>query len=164
MTASIAIRPAALADAETIVDFNQRLAWESESKQLDLETLRRGVAAILANENLGRYFMACLGEQIVGQLMLTYEWSDWRNGQIWWIQSVYVPPERRRLGVFRRLHAHVRRLALEEGQAVGLRLYVEQHNELARQVYRQLGLTEAGYLVMEEMFTPQQAPSARSRA
>ena len=163
MTASIVIRPAAPGDAETIIDFNQRLAWESERKQLDAETLRRGVAALFADESRGRYFVACLGEQIVGQLMLTYEWSDWRNGQIWWIQSVYVPPEHRRLGVFRGLHAHVRRLAQEEGQAVGLRLYVEQNNEVARQVYRQLGLADAGYLVLEDMFVSQQSPSARSR-
>lgn len=152
MSSEITIRDAVLADAETIVEFNRLLALESESKQLDLAALRPGVARLLADPALGRYFVACQGTEVVGQSMVTFEWSDWRNGPIWWFQSVYVRPEFRRLGVFRRLHEHVRRLARDGGQAVGLRLYVERNNTRAHKAYEHAGMSDAGYFVMEEMF------------
>jgi GNAT superfamily N-acetyltransferase len=150
--AEIVIRTAEPADAATIADYNQRLAWESEGKRLDAGTLRLGVERLLNDRSLGQYFLACRNAEILGQVMLTYEWSDWRNGQIWWIQSVYVPAEYRRLGVFRRLYAHVRQLAQQ--QAVGLRLYVEQQNAVALQVYQNVGMQDSGYRVLEELFPP----------
>lgn len=152
MPAAIEVRDATLDDAATIVQFNQRLAWESERKQLDAATLEQGVLRLLQDASWGRYFVACDEGRIVGQLLITYEWSDWRNGPIWWLQSVYVAPEYRRQGVFRALHAHVRRLAKDEGRAVALRLYVERDNRLAQDVYRQAGMKDAGYFVMEESF------------
>jgi GNAT superfamily N-acetyltransferase len=152
MAGQIEIRDAKPDYAATIVDFNQRLAWESEQKRLDMPTLQQGVKRLLADASWGRYFIAICDGQIVGQLLITYEWSDWRNGPIWWLQSVYVIPEFRRQGVFRRLHAHVRGLAKEGGQAVALRLYVEENNHAARETYRRAGMHDAGYLVMEESF------------
>jgi GNAT superfamily N-acetyltransferase len=152
MPLDLEIRDATLDDAVTIVDFNQRLAWESEHKRLDHQTLSQGVERLLSDASRGRYFVACRDGQIVGQLLITYEWSDWRNGPIWWLQSVYVVPEFRRQGVFRRLHAHVRSLAKDQSQAVALRLYVERNNHAAHEVYRQAGMEDAGYFVMEETF------------
>lgn len=152
MTHEFAIRDALPADAETIVEYNARLAEETEGKALDGDALRRGVRAVLDDVAHGRYFLACRDRAIVGQLMLTYEWSDWRNGRIWWIQSVYVLPSARRQGAYKALYAHVRRLARETPGVVGLRLYVEHHNARAQEVYRRLGMREAGYRVLEEMF------------
>jgi GNAT superfamily N-acetyltransferase len=152
MQLEIDIRDATLADAGTVAEFNQRLAMETEHKRLDDATLRRGVERLLTDGTRGRYFVACREGQIIGQLMITYEWSDWRDGPIWWLQSVYVIPECRRQGVFRRLHEHARRLAKDDGEAVGLRLYVERNNYPAHAVYRQAGMEDAGYFVMEEMF------------
>ena len=152
MSGSIAIRRGRPSDAGVIVEFNQRMARETEGKQLDRDTLFRGVTAALADETLARYFLACRGEIVIGQLMLTTEWSDWRNGPIWWIQSVYVIAEERRRGVYRSLHEHVRTLARSTAGVVGVRLYVEKANAVAQQAYRQLGMSDAGYVVFEEMF------------
>ena len=152
MTAPVTIRDATASDLETIVDFNCRLAWESEQKELNLQTLRPGVAAALADAAKARYFVAIAGEDIVGQIMCTYEWSDWRNGNLWWIQSVYVRPEFRRQGVFRALYGHVQRLAQQSPGVAGLRLYVEHHNHVAQQVYAELGMKPAGYHVLEAIW------------
>jgi len=135
------------------VRFNQRMADETEGKQLSLDILRSGVAAAVADPSLARYFLACRGAEVVGQMMLTAEWSDWRNGNIWWIQSVYVAPPHRRAGVYRALHEHVRRLAQATAGVVGLRLYVEHSNAVAQQVYKELGMTDARYVVFEQIFT-----------
>jgi ribosomal protein S18 acetylase RimI-like enzyme len=152
------VRPAAPADADTLIDFNLRMARETEGLSLDPPTLGRGVRAALSDPAKALYFVADLGGKVVGQLMLTLEWSDWRDGDIWWIQSVYVHPDHRRRGVFRALYEHARRRARAAG-VVSLRLYVERHNAAAQDVYRSLGMTDAGYLVMEEMFVTL-APSA----
>ena len=152
MSAALTIRPASLDDLDTVVDFNRRLAFESENKELPLETLRAGVAAALADEGKARYFLATAGNHVAGQLMLTREWSDWRNGDLWWIQSVYVPPEFRRQGVFKALYHHVQSLAQSLPHVVGLRLYVEEHNERAQQVYARLGMKPAGYHVLESIW------------
>lgn len=135
-----------------IVDFNRALARESEDRELDPAKIGPGVVAVLADGTRGRYFVASFGEEIVGQLMHTWEWSDWRNGEIWWVQSVYVHPEHRGRGVFRMLWNHVRGLAREQANVVGLRLYVEHRNGTAQDAYRKLGLRDAGYIVMEELF------------
>ena len=148
---TIDIRPATPADEEIVVEFNCRLAEESESKKLDRPTVQLGVRAILANPQHGRYFLANIGNQIVGQMMHTFEWSDWRNGEIWWLQSVYVHADFRRQGVFRSLIQHLQAEATASPNVVGLRLYVEEHNTSAQATYEQLGLKLAGYVVMESL-------------
>ena len=149
----IHIRPAGLEDCDVIAEFNCRLAEETENKQLDSVTIRAGVEALLRDVNKGRYWLACHGERIVGQVMHTWEWSDWRNGAIWWLQSVYVHPDFRRQGVFRRLYRHVLDQAVADPAAVGLRLYVEQDNLRAQHTYRKLGMQQPGYYVMEQLVT-----------
>jgi ribosomal protein S18 acetylase RimI-like enzyme len=150
---TLLIRQAELDDEEIVADFNCRLAWESEAKRLDLPTVRLGVREILSNSRHGRYFLACLDGRIVGQIMHTLEWSDWRNGDIWWLQSVYVHPDFRRSGVFRALMSHLQSEAAASPNVVGLRLYVEVHNTSAQETYKRLGLKTAGYVVMEHLKT-----------
>jgi GNAT superfamily N-acetyltransferase len=150
---SITVREARADDWPTIVEFNRRLAAETESLTLDLATLETGVKAALADATKARYFVACTSEgQVVGQMMHTYEWSDWRNGDIWWLQSVYVHSDFRSQGVFRELFEHVAQRAKADERVVGLRLYVEDHNERAQAVYERLGLAPAGYQVMEAVW------------
>jgi GNAT superfamily N-acetyltransferase len=152
------ITPATPADLETVVAFNVALAAESESLVLDPPTVRAGVRAVLSDASKGRYFVARLTEgpeagTPIGQLMITVEWSDWRNGPLWWVQSVYVRPDHRRRGVFRSLFRHALDAARTEGSP-GVRLYVEEHNAAAQATYAALGLEPAGYLVLERMFVP----------
>ena len=149
----ISIRLATPADASRIADFNQRLAEESEKKRLDPQTVLAGVKALLSSPAHGQYYIADDGTEVVGQLLITYEWSDWRNGQFWWIQSVYVAPQFRRQGVFSALYAHVAEIARGHAGVCGLRLYVEEHNSRALATYRALGLVSAGYHVMEVELT-----------
>lgn len=149
----ITIRDATPSDASTIAEFNCRLASESEDKQLDPETVGKGVDALLMDTRRGRYFVACSADgKVIGQLMHTFEWSDWRNGDIWWLQSVYVHADFRRQGVFRKLNQHLEQLAESTPGVVGLRLYVENENARAQETYRSLSFTEPGYRVMERMF------------
>jgi GNAT superfamily N-acetyltransferase len=145
------IRPAATGDLPVLVDFNRRLAQETESTTLDPDVLTRGVRRLLESEALGFYLVAVAGAEVVGQVMVTYEWSDWRNGMIWWFQSVYVRADRRRTGVFRALFARVRELAREDPEVVGLRLYVDNENHSAQEVYRRLGFAEGGYRVLQQI-------------
>ena len=148
---NIEIRLAVRDDWPTIAEFNCRLAEESEGKQLDRQHVEPGVGAILDDPRKGRYLVALAEGRIVGQMMHTYEWSDWRNGDIWWLQSVYVHPDFRRHGVFRALFERLRSEAEADPSVVGLRLYVEAHNTRAHEAYRRLGLTDGGYFVMEKM-------------
>jgi GNAT superfamily N-acetyltransferase len=143
------IRPASIADAAQIADFNCRLAAESEDKHLDPATVLAGVEALLADSRHGRYFLAVDEPGVAGQLLITYEWSDWRNGQFWWIQSVYVAPDFRRRGVFSALLAHVRSLAQSRSDVCGLRLYVDNDNARAIAAYEARGLAPTSYSVME---------------
>ena len=146
---NINIRAAGVEDEGFLAAGNVAMALESEHKQLELSTVTRGVRAVLSDPARGRYFVAERGGQPVGQLMVTYEWSDWRNGNFWWIQSVYVLPEARRLGVFRRLFSHLEQLAKSDPTVCGIRLYVERENARAQATYRHCGLEDAGYVVME---------------
>jgi GNAT superfamily N-acetyltransferase len=146
---ALKIRKAALADAPMITAFNLRLAEESEGLRLQPATVQAGVAAELSDPSKGIYYVAELDGAVVGQLMITYEWSDWRNGMIWWIQSVYVQPESRRAGVFRALFDHVRNLAQRREDVCTLRLYVHAANERARQSYERLGMSRTQYEVFE---------------
>jgi GNAT superfamily N-acetyltransferase len=145
----LVIRRATVADAAVVVEFNRLLAEESEGKALDPVTLVPGVRAGLEDPRKSLYFLAEEGGQALGQLGVTFEWSDWRNGWFWWIQSVYVRPEARRRGVFRALFDHVRRLAQEDSEVIGLRLYVENANKAAQETYQRMGMRAAGYFVLE---------------
>lgn len=153
------IREARDSDAATIASFNSLMAEETEGKALDPETIGAGVRGLLAETARGRYWVAENADEIIGQLMITYEWSDWRNGTIWWIQSVYVPAAWRRKGVFSALYRHVESLAEAEPGVIGLRLYVEENNTRAQQTYKDLGMTKPSYLVMESMLS--QGPKRR---
>ena len=146
----LTIRRATRADAAVVIEFNRRLAEETEGKSLDAVVLAAGVHAGLADPARARYFVAEEDGVLLGQMMITLEWSDWRNGWFWWIQSVYVRAEARRRGVFRRLYKHVEALARQSADVIGLRLYVENHNQPAQQCYTQLGMNPAGYLVFEK--------------
>jgi len=145
----IHVRPATIADAAVVCDFNCKLALESEGKKLDAALLTPGVRKALGDGAKGRYFLAEDGGPIVGQLGVTYEWSDWRNGWFWWIQSVYVRPEARRRGVFRALFQHMQQAAKDDPEVIGIRLYVERDNHAARGTYQALGLEWTTYQVME---------------
>lgn len=145
----IIVRDARLDDLPTIVEFNQRLAWESEAKRLDDAILTAGVRRALAATQLCRYFVAEIAGETVGQTMLTYELTDWRDGVLWWLQSVYVRESHRGQGVFRRLFEHVESLARRDPAARGLRLYVEQHNARAVATYQRLGMQPSGHLLYE---------------
>ena len=144
------IRIAREEDIPALVEFNQAMALETEHKLLDAATVRRGVHACFTDLAKGSYFIAEYESGVVvGQLMITHEWSDWRNGDFWWIQSVYVSPAARRAGVFRALYAHVEKLALGTPGVCGIRLYVETGNKLAQRTYETCGMRNAGYVVME---------------
>ena len=145
----LSIRRAGPADAAVVIEFNCLLAQESEGKTLDAAVVGRGVAAGLADPRKSVYFLAEEDGATVGQIMYTTEWSDWRNGWFWWIQSVYVRQEARQRGVFRALYEHVYEAARADGRVIGLRLYVERANHTAQETYRRLGMEAAGYLVFE---------------
>lgn len=150
---TITVRPAVAADTAIIADFNCRLAQESEDKPLDRDTVVAGVATMFESTDHGRYYIAEIDDVIVGQLLITYEWSDWRNGLFWWIQSVYVVSEHRRRGVFSRLYQTISDMAREDGTVCGIRLYVEEENGRARDTYLSRGMSMTGYEVMEIDFT-----------
>jgi ribosomal protein S18 acetylase RimI-like enzyme len=145
------IREADLDDTQRIVLFNQAMARETEGRELDRKTLTKGVESLLKNPSRGRYFVAVKDEEVVGQVMVTTEWSDWRNGSVWWLQSVYVSKRHRREGIYRALHEHARETARSE-KAIGIRLYVERDNLPAQETYRALGMDPSQYLMYEEMW------------
>ncbi|MCX7513404.1 GNAT family N-acetyltransferase [Frateuria sp. STR12] len=147
------IRPATRADIPDLVDWNAAMAQETEARALDRAVLSRGVEAVFDEPRRGFYLVAERGGVAVGSLLVTYEWSDWRAGDFWWIQSVYVAPAARRGGVFRALYAAVRDKAHAAG-AVGLRLYVETANHRAQRTYADLGMAPCHYLMYEEALPP----------
>ncbi|MEO6050781.1 MAG: GNAT family N-acetyltransferase [Pyrinomonadaceae bacterium] len=144
------IRIATSGDADSLVEFNQAMALETEEKQLDVEILRSGVEAVFGDEKKGFYVVAEDGGRIVGGLMVTFEWSDWRNSWFWWIQSVYIRPEIRGQKMYRRLYEFVKEKAAESGDVCGFRLYVESDNTNAQQVYNAVGMHASHYLMYEE--------------
>ena len=151
------IRNATPDDLERMADWAVAMAWETEEKALDRDTVRRGIRAVFDQPGRGCYFIAERNGQPAGTLMLTYEWSDWRNGDWWWIQSVYVAPEHRRQGVYAALYAHVKQAAEARPDVCGLRLYVEHHNANAQRTYESLGMADAGYK-MYEAALPRKSP------
>ncbi len=146
------IRPATPADAPVIARFNLALAHETEHRELEPARLLAGVQALLADPARGFYVLAEVDGVVAGQTMVTREWSDWRNGHFWWIQSVYVRQEFRGRGLFRELFEHIKEAARGEGDVCGLRLYVEQGNVIAQTVYEHLGMGRACYQLMEMDF------------
>ena len=145
----ISVRNATMEDAEFLVRGNAQMALETESLSPDIDRLRRGVHAVFDDPGRGFYLIAEADGTRAGQMMITYEWSDWRNGVFWWIQSVYTEPKSRRRGVFRALYARAEALAQQEGTVCGLRLYVEGHNERAQATYRRCGMRETNYRMFE---------------
>jgi GNAT superfamily N-acetyltransferase len=146
------VRHARLSDAPFIVNANVCLALETEGKRLSLDCVTAGVKALLSDDSKGVYFIAEADGQVAGQLLITREWSDWRNGHFWWIQSVYVVERFRGAGVFRALFQHVHELAKPQQDVCGIRLYMEAHNGRARHAYERLGLKQTDYQVFEMDF------------
>jgi GNAT superfamily N-acetyltransferase len=149
---TLRVRAAYPREIAPLVDFNRALARASERRELERERLVGGVAAVFAEPARGTYHVALRGDELVGALLVTHEWSDWRNGVFWWIQSVYVRPEARRLGVFKQLYAHVLERARARREVCGLRLYVEHGNERAHAVYERVGMRPARYRFYEVDF------------
>ncbi len=152
---SFTIREAGTPDIPVLVEFNRAMAAETESKALDRDVLTAGVRAIFEDPSRGRYFLATEKDaagrrgRAVGALLVTYEWSDWRNAVFWWIQSVYVPPSDRRRSVFRALYEFLLERARTSRGVCGLRLYVERENEAAQAVYQSLGMFPSSYQMFE---------------
>lgn len=143
------IRPATRSDVPTLARFNALMAEETEHRELDAVRLLAGVEALFQEPSQGLYYVAEADGKVVGQLMLTYEWSDWRNGTFWWIQSVYVEKEFRGTGVFKALYQHVLTMAKSRPDVCGLRLYVEHDNTAAKETYERLGMKKTPYEIYE---------------
>lgn len=156
MTRNLLVRPAELADLDRLIDFSLAMALETEGRALERSRLRQGILGILTEPTRGFFRVAERAgrdaAQVVGQMMVTYEWSDWRNATFWWIQSVYVTPECRRQGVYRAMHDAIRREARATPGVCGIRLYVEGTNRTAQQAYRRAGMQMSSYQVYEEDF------------
>ncbi len=152
MQDQINIRDAVRGDIPELVRFNLSMARETEDVQLDEQVLTRGVNTVLDDGKHGFYLIAEVDGKVAGSLMVTYEWSDWRDGAFWWIQSVYVEPEFRRCGVFRAIYAEARQRAKNTSRVCGCRLCVEQDNAAAQTTYARLGFVETNYKVLEESF------------
>lgn len=153
MSQTITVRNATQSDAVSIAQFNISMALETEEKMLDKKTISEGVKSLLENPEYGFYIVAENGEEIVASLMITKEWSDWRNGLFWWIQSVYVKPDYRRQGIYRKMYESVLGLAKNHPEVCGCRLYVEKGNLTAQKTYEALGMTETHYKMYEEVFS-----------
>lgn len=149
---SIQVRPASQLHIDNIIDFNIAMASETEGKDLDPETVREGVLAVCNRDDLGFYVIAECSGRSIGQLLITYEWSDWRNALFWWIQSVYVRPEYRRQGVYKALHYYVSECARQQDEVCGLRLYVDKDNRIAQGVYSGLQMRPTHYDMYEIEF------------
>lgn len=145
------IRQANINDSESVVEFQLAMALETEQLQLDKPTVIKGVAAVFADSSKGIYYVAELEGAVIGSLLTTFEWSDWRNGTVLWIQSVYVRPEFRKKSVFSRLYKHIQQLVVSDKNLRGIRLYADKTNISAHQVYEHLGMTAEHYQMFEWM-------------
>lgn len=151
-TETIRVRLAEPSDAPIIIEFNQRMAEETENKRLAPEIISAGVTSVFADRQRGFYLVAENEQkEVVGCLLVTFEWSDWRNAWFWWIQSVYVRADFRGTGVYRKLYTWIKEEARTKGDICGFRLYVEKENTTAQRVYERLGMNECHYLMYEEM-------------
>lgn len=145
------IRKATDTDSESIVEFQLAMAWETEQLRLDESTVIKGVAAVFADLSKGTYYVAETEGKVVGSLLTTFEWSDWRNGTVLWIQSVYVRPEYRKRSIFSRLYRHIQELVATNPDLRGIRLYADKTNTPAHDVYEHLGMTAEHYQMYEWM-------------
>jgi len=148
---NISVREANPNDWETIAGFQIAMAMETENVRLDEATINSGVLAIFTNPNLGRYFVAESDSKVIASLMVTYEWSDWRNSTVWWLQSVYVLPEFRRQGVFSMMYHAIRKIVEQMPDVGGVRLYMVHHNQAAGKAYAKLGMDGNHYRMFEWM-------------
>ena len=146
------VRPAAPGDLDALVSFNAAMALETEGKTLDMELLRQGTKAVFDSPSRGVYLVAEAAGSVVGSLLVTYEWSDWRNAWFWWLQSVFVRPEWRRMGVYSAMHRWVLHAARSRPDICGVRLYVDRNNAAAMETYRSLGMGESHYNMFEDDF------------
>jgi ribosomal protein S18 acetylase RimI-like enzyme len=144
-------REARVSDVERIVEFQIAMAEETEGIRLDRKVCTHGVEAVLHDATLGRYYVGEIDGAVVASTLITYEWSDWRNGVVWWIQSVYVLPGARKQGIYAGLYGHLQNLARADENVRGIRLYVDRRNGLAQEVYRRLGMNGDHYQVFEWM-------------
>lgn len=151
MSPSLTIRKASEADANAIIEFNIEMAMETENKTLKRNEIEPGVKSLFAKPQYGFYLVAEDRGKAVASLMVTYEWSDWRNGLFWWIQSVYVRPGYRRQGVYRRMYEAIKQMGEDEPGVCGYRLYVEKENGIAQKTYSSLGMEETHYKMFEEV-------------
>ena len=151
MNEPLHIRKASALDADPIAAFNAAMALETEHKRLLPERIGAGVRRLLGDPSLGFYVVAERQSRVVGCLLVTNEWSDWRNGLFWWIQSVYVVPDARRQGVYRAMYDHIRDMARADPGICGFRLYVEKDNAPAQRTYKSLGMSATDYLIFEEL-------------
>jgi GNAT superfamily N-acetyltransferase len=156
----LTIRRARPEDRAVLAAHNRAMAWETESKRLEATTVEAGVAAVLAEPTRGFYLVAERAGRVIGQLMVTFEWSDWRNADFWWIQSVYVAPEARRQGIFATLYRHLEAEARRGGRVCGLRLYTEHSNTSAHATYEALGMRPAHYRMYATDWSPERGDSA----
>ena len=138
-------------DAEAIVAFQIAMAHETEDLALNEEICTRGVHAVFERADLGKYYVAEQDGKVIGSLMITYEWSDWRNGMVWWIQSVYISPAVRQQGIYAGLYAHIKNIVQADEKLRGIRLYVDERNQHAQKVYTRLGMNGEHYRVFEWM-------------
>jgi ribosomal protein S18 acetylase RimI-like enzyme len=148
---TIHIRKALPDDIDLIVQFQVEMAWETESFKLDFEIVTKGVSKVFECESLGNYYVAVLNEEVVASLLTTFEWSDWRNGTVLWIQSVYVKKEYRKQGIYANMYKHIRDMVSNDSLLCGIRLYVDKTNTIAQEVYKNLGMNGEHYRVFEWM-------------
>jgi len=139
-------------EVRKLVDFNIKMAKETENKILEEGKVTLGVNEVLTNPTLGYYVVAKNENEILGSLMITFEWSDWRNGMFWWIQSVFVEKEYRKKGVYKKMYSYIKQKAIDDPSCTGIRLYVENNNEIAQKVYENLGMKETYYKLFEVDF------------
>ncbi len=149
----VSVREACKDDVPIIARYNIDMALETENKHLNRTKVLTGVEAVLTSPELGRYFVATIDGEVVGQAMITYEWSDWRSGTFWWLQSVYVRPDARRRGAFTAIFQHIREQAHATPGVVGMRLYVEQNNTAAKETYSRVGLRPSGHTLFEQVWS-----------
>ncbi|WP_423130454.1 GNAT family N-acetyltransferase [Gaoshiqia sp. Z1-71] len=143
------VRKAVAADAKAITGFQLAMAWETENLRLDASTLEAGVEAVFSDPSKGCYYVAETDGQVIASLLTTFEWSDWRNGTVLWVQSVYVLPEHRGTGVYKTMYKYIQSIVEQDQHLKGIRLYAEKTNSAAHQVYEKLGMTAEHYQLYE---------------
>lgn len=148
---TITIDNAKHSDLHLLVDFQMKMAMETEGLELDKAVLEKGITSVLDDPSKARYFVARRGDALAGMLMITLEWSDWRNGWVWWIQSVYVAQEFRKEGIFATLYSHIKEIVTKSEDIRGIRLYVDKRNVRAQKVYEAIGMTGEHYATFEWM-------------